>query len=286
MIEFETPAGIGIRYRPESEGKRTYWLSDPEDNEPHWYEVPSVSTVLNILDKPALPWWGMQQGVAGTLSLLERALLVPEPVANRWVLVDPNMDDARAVSRDDVIELLKQEKLTVNDVRDKAGDRGNAAHAALEAWAVTGARAEPAGYPEDQAGYVEAVLKFCADAQLSNVTAEVMVGSVKYGFAGRYDLRGRLSGDLWTGLRNKDARETFDDVSTLLDLKTSKYISPSHFWQAEAYEGASVECGHEPTEKRVIIHARPDGRYVVKTSNKAYRDFLVLRSAYSVVSAK
>jgi hypothetical protein len=292
MIEFETPAGIGIRYQPESEGKRQYWIR-AEAVRPYaeggypteWREVPSVSEALGILDKPQLPWWGMQMGVDGVRTLIERRIIVPvEVVEGRWVLTD----GTSTLTRDEIVALLQEHKLTTNDVRDRAGERGTAAHAALEAWAMTGARAEPAGYPDEQAGYVEAVLKFCADAQLSNARAEVMVGSLAHGYAGRYDLRGELSGDLVVNLRGKDGtRQTFDEQPTLLDLKTSKYVTANHFLQMEAYEGAGVECGYEPTMRRVVIHARADGRYVVKTNAKwTHSDFLAVLGAWRTLKRK
>src|SRR5690242_3907680 len=37
-------------------------------SETGWKEVPSVTTVLGVLDKPALPWWGMKCGVEGVLA--------------------------------------------------------------------------------------------------------------------------------------------------------------------------------------------------------------------------
>jgi hypothetical protein len=40
-----------------------------------WREVPSVTTVLGILDKPGLPWWGMKIGVEGVLELVRRGRL-------------------------------------------------------------------------------------------------------------------------------------------------------------------------------------------------------------------
>jgi len=290
MIEFETPAGIGIRYQPESEGKRQYWLRAPEPVGAlgpisPWSEVPSVSEALGILDKPQLPWWGMQMGVEGVRTLIERRIILPvEVIEGRWVLTD----GTSTLTRDEIVALLQEHHLTTNDVRDRAGERGTAAHAALEAWAMTGARAEPAGYPDEQAGYVEATLKFCSDAQLSNAQAEVMVGSLAHGYAGRYDLRGDLSGDLVVNLRGKNGtRMEFVEQPTLLDLKTSKYVTANHFLQMEAYEGAGVECGYEPTMRRVVIHARADGRYVVKTNQVwTQADFLAVLGAWRTLKRK
>jgi len=50
-------------------------------SEPRWYkidsvEVPSVTTVLDVLHKSALPYWGNKIGAEGVLELVRRGLLV------------------------------------------------------------------------------------------------------------------------------------------------------------------------------------------------------------------
>jgi hypothetical protein len=42
-----------------------------------WVDVPSVTTALGILEKPALPWWGMKVGVEGVLELRRKRELWP-----------------------------------------------------------------------------------------------------------------------------------------------------------------------------------------------------------------
>jgi hypothetical protein len=39
-------------------------------------EVPSVTTVLGVLDKSGLPWWAQGVAVEGILELVSRGLLV------------------------------------------------------------------------------------------------------------------------------------------------------------------------------------------------------------------
>lgn len=58
------PAGFEIQYHDPT---HTYKI----DGQP----VPSVSTVLNALDKPALVWWGMKVGAAGIEALHDRGKL-------------------------------------------------------------------------------------------------------------------------------------------------------------------------------------------------------------------
>ena len=59
----ETDKGLTIYYQ--SEPERLYRVNG--------VEVPSVTTVLDILHKPALTWWGMKVGVEGWRTLVEKA---------------------------------------------------------------------------------------------------------------------------------------------------------------------------------------------------------------------
>lgn len=75
-----TPAGIVVLY--EWEPKRLYKLSSPlmgAGGDTHWIEVPSVTTVLGVLDKPGLPYWGNKIGVDGVMDLVRLGLLVVVP---------------------------------------------------------------------------------------------------------------------------------------------------------------------------------------------------------------
>lgn len=239
IVESVTPSGVTIRY----EDKRHLYFLDGE-------KVPSVSTILGVLDKPALPWWGMKTGVAGVLALQER---------NVWPLV-PDVDT--------VVRLLTENKLTVNHVRDKAGERGTTVHDALEAWATEGRTPNPEMYPADQVGYVEGLAWFLRDNEIVPEATEVIVGSVSHRFAGRYDLRCAIDGKV-----------------SLLDLKTSGGIYPEHFLQLEAYEGASVECGYGPTVQRVVLRVASDGTYELRVSPAVFDDFLAVNVCYRATSA-
>lgn len=61
-----TPSGLEVYFQ--SKPKRMYRVNG--------VEVPSVTTVLGVLDKPALPFWGNKVGVDGVLELIRRGKLV------------------------------------------------------------------------------------------------------------------------------------------------------------------------------------------------------------------
>ena len=66
VAETVTPSGISIYFQ--AGPKRLYKLNGKE--------VPSMSDVLSILDKPGLPFWGQRVGVKAILELVDRGLLV------------------------------------------------------------------------------------------------------------------------------------------------------------------------------------------------------------------
>lgn len=73
VADVVSPSGLEIHY--EAGPKRLYRIRD-WGTEADWQEVPSVSTVLGVLDKPALVYWGNKIGVDGVLELVERGLLM------------------------------------------------------------------------------------------------------------------------------------------------------------------------------------------------------------------
>jgi hypothetical protein len=189
-----------------------------------------------------------------------------------------NTDNTQA-TQESIVALLTEHKLTVNHVRDKAGDRGQSVHDAFEAWARTGLKPDPSIYPDEERGYVEGLLAFLADVPtIEPIAAEVLVASAEHGFAGRYDIRFRT----WqphdvvvhrTPKRGATYRRLAPGLY-LGDLKTSKGIYASHARQLEAYEQASVESGYEPTEARGILHVAADGTYEFVRSWATFEDFL------------
>lgn len=261
-VEVLTPSGLTIRY---DDRRHFYWIND--------VKVASVSTILGCLDKPALPWWGMKQGVLGVQALMRDGHLAVE-------LADSTDVDA-------VVALLTTHKLTVNHVRDKAGERGTTVHDALEAWATNGTVPNPDDYADGQRGYVAGLVAFLTDAKITATSAEMIVGSATHGFAGRYDLEARLEEcELVTRLDEKKGTETRETVKAgayLPDLKTSGAVYPEMFLQVEGYEGARIESGHAPTDARAVVRVTADGRYEFRVSPSNYDAFLAVKRCHEAI---
>lgn len=273
VSEVVTPSGISIYYQ--AAPKRLYRVNGPER--------PSVSEVLDILAKGGLPWWGMETGVAGVLELLQEGNLQYHPQIG-W----QDAESYETIPNESVIKLLTKHKLTVNHVRDQAGDRGTSVHTALELWAKTGKLAISNVFPPEEQGYVQGLNKFIVESGAAAVASEVMVASVKHKYAGRYDLDALLGdgadgAQVFTHITPKgrgDKKEAIEDGLWRIDLKTSGAVYDSYHLQIEAYEEAARECGYPATENRAILRVTEDGRYELKRSKATFADFKAVLGAF------
>jgi hypothetical protein len=274
-----TPSGIEVYYQ--SGPKRLYRIRNTQEcgctATPFlWQEVPSVSTVLGVLDKPALVWWGQRIGVSGAINVLHEA---PEAWSKRAIELDHDSFVAA------IVDELKERKLTVNHQRDKAADRGTNVHSALESWAETGITPDPRFFPENERGYVQGLVNFINDAHPHPLQSEVMVASLD-GFAGRFDLLANLdfAGKVVTKTypKKEDIRS---DISGawLLDLKTSKDVYPSYHLQLAAYMRGLGECGYGLPEHAGVVRVTDDGRYELVECRAIYEDFKRVLDAYNSI---
>lgn len=278
--EVTTPSGI-----------RVYYQSDPRLYRVNNLEVPSVSTVLKVLEKGGLSWWGMQVGIAGVIDLFGKGAVFYDPWAFDKLAVnagEPNM--ATSATVENVTDLLKQHKLTVNHQLSKAGDRGTSVHRALEVWAEEGLVPDPDLYPDSERGYVAGLKRFIEDLPPVKVMGqETMVGSAEHGYAGRFDLTlcFNFDADLVTRQTptGRITRQAFQDGFWLLDLKTSSGFYPSQFIQLEAYEQASVECGYPATVGRAVVRVDKNGFYEVRKSVATFSDFKAVLDVYRTLES-
>lgn len=191
-------------------------------------------------------WWGQEQGVKGTLKLME--LLGDEFPADDW---------------EAVVDHLKLNKLTTNHVKSDAADRGTAVHDAAEQFAMFGTVPNPADFPPEWQGYVKALALWIVDFQPKFLKTEVTVGSARHGYAGTFDMVARIGDRVGLG-----------------DYKTGKRLYESVFYQLEAYEIAAQECGHDPTDFRFAVSLKADGTYEYEESKVTPEDWLIQLAAY------
>jgi len=280
----KVPSGVTIDFYA---GDHSYEI----DGQP----VVGVTQVLDVLFKD-LAWWGQETGVKGVQALWEKGLLSRSHPDGQLAIVHPTENVWTLATYDLLVEQLKLQKLTTSNVVGRAGDRGQAAHDALERWAVTREFPTPETYPAAEQPYIGAVRNFCLvmDDWWETQGIEVVVGSKAHGYAGRYDLRGIALRDIELASRvlRKDGSGPLKSggqtlvieqgQKVLFDLKTSKGVYPQHLLQLAAYEGAGRECGYEPTDRRLVIHATMHGVYEVEESLASQADFLAVLEAYHV----
>ena len=265
--EFVTPNGTRITFHEKPH--RHYKINGER--------VASVTQVLDVIDRPALKWWGMKVGVAGVLELVREHNLRPE-----FSSVEEIVGTTGAPG------LLTQHKLTVNHVREQAAARGTRVHDALEVWSHNRVRPNPLDYPEEERGYIRGLLTFIDEISPEPDGIEVMVGSVTHEFAGRCDLLRALVrepriGTVAIDKEGNALRGIIPAGRYLLDLKTSASIYDEAMLQVEGYEGASVECGWEPTDFRAVVRVSEDGRYEFVRSEATYDDFLAARQLFDAM---
>lgn len=190
--------------------------------------------------------------------------------------------DGTSATKESVVALLVKHKISINHQRDKAADRGTNVHKALEYWADNNVMPDPAVYPEHERGYVEALRAFLLDSRAVPVASEVMVGSLEWGYAGRFDLIAELEGTVCTHYTPKGRGDREEQVSGkwLLDLKTSKDVYASHQLQCAGYELAYRECYGEETDFQGVVQVSEDGRYKLVKSRATIEHFQYLKFTY------
>jgi hypothetical protein len=267
MIEtIYTPSGIRIDFDPE----------------PHTYTVdgevyPSITGILDVLYKP-LQWWGMQIGVKGISTLFNNASA--EYAEALWFAIDGGDVEW-------LVDQLTQHKLTVNHVRDSAGERGTSIHRAFETWATTGELPDPNDYPATEEGYIRGLVKFLTDIKVSKretMLSEVRVASKEHKFAGTLDLMLDMDECELMTRTTKTGKffkpQTYPAGCWQIDGKTTKYIYNVAELQTAGYEIASVECGYQPTDYRGVARFGSDGSYEFKQSRATEDHFLNILGAW------
>lgn len=247
-----------VEFHP-GKGAQRYYLIDGE-REANGLPIVSVTTILKeIGDKFGVAaWWGMTVGTAGTLELIQRG----EPVA------------VELMTAEEVVPHLTKNKLTVNHVRDAAGDRGTSVHAAAEEWAASGEIPSPDDYPDTERGFVDALLNFLHIEQPEALGSEILVGSRKYAYAGTFDL----------DATNKRGRGLWDFKTKSKPPKGKAKAYEQHHLQLTAYETARLEMGMDPTDFQAVVNLYPNGEYAVIPNRASEDQWLRCLAAYRALA--
>lgn len=224
----------------------------------------SVTKILGMFDKPELLSWAQNVGVLGALKLHHKgedlaALLGSDPE----ITVDDWKDEG---FRECAFEILKRHGLRTWDLTDRAKDRGNDVHAALERYAKDAAVPVLSDFDPEVRPYIRGLASFLTDSDLAVASSEVMVASLKHRFVGTYDLRA-MTRDCELVTNAETGSRTRVDLGMYgIDLKTGKRIYDEASGQLAGYELASIECGHKPTDGRFVVRVTAQGTYEIAVS--------------------
>jgi len=186
--------------------------------------LPSVTTILDIIAKPALgPWYAKEERRYFETAMLE--------VLSRPGARDPEYVLAAVAEAVTGVKAADREK-------QKAAAIGTAVHAGIE-WALRRHLGEDAGseplLPEAAAWAVESWKDWAKSVALEPLAIERTVYCLDCGYAGTLDLYARVKG-----------------VLTVLDWKSGKAIYPEAFLQNLAYRHAATRAGL-PSAQGLIV---------------------------------
>lgn len=219
--------------------------------------VPSVTTILGVLDKPAIPKWAAAQ--------------VAEYVADN----PDGVDLLRAMGRGPLVDALKAIPW---QKRDAAATRGTTLHDYAERL-LGGEEVEVA---DDLVPVVEQALTFMEDWHIRPVLTEAPCGSRAHRWAGTLDL-----------IAEYRHPETGHEGVAIFDWKSGKALYAEYVWQLNAYAHAEFHGlrGEEHTIPRCDgaygVQIGPDG-YVVAPfafGPHIYEEFVTIRRTYELVKA-
>lgn len=285
-----TPSGVGILFEDgekdpvTKKGKKRCYTIARLEAEPgdvteyvreHGTQLPSVTTILGIIDKPGLQWAAEKLTVKGCVKLAQNGELPQNPEA--------------------ALGKLWHEGLRFRQVWDSKADRGKLSHEDLVHLAE--GRALPAldSYPEDQRKFAQGLASFLADFRPAVLESETMVASLEHGYSGRPDLVATL------GITQlPDGSGPAPLGRGLLDLKTHdkmprtkagkvKTPYPENLLQLGLYEIARRESGYERTDWQAVVAVDSEGNYDFTVSwlePEAALDFLPAYKTFKLASSR
>lgn len=215
-------------------------------------KLPSVTTILALLNKPAIVNWAVKM----TISYLSTKL-------------DDIREGKLTLTEENASDILKEAKAYHNTLKEQAADIGTQVHALIEAY-LQGEKisfADIENADKIQSAF-DAFLKWEKDNEFTCIKTEHPVYSLK-GYAGTLDIVGKLKKKLY-----------------IIDLKTSNSLWPEMLMQVGAYLFAYEErTGDKIKGCGILRLGKEDGLpefkpFTRKEAKYAYKRFLKLAEYY------
>lgn len=157
--------------------------------------IPSVTTILGVLDKPGLPYWA-----AGLVA--------------RDAITNHDYWQQRIHNREDPERIIRDLKRSPWQERDKAARRGTRIHMVLEA----AAHGDPTDCPQDLLPMAQQAVDLLDRENIQALETEARGYNRALWYAGTIDLIATINGKTW-----------------LIDWKSSRSIHETHILQVAAY---------------------------------------------------
>ena len=220
-----------------------YFVTDNGETFP----VPSVTTILGVVDKPWLiPW-----AVNNCLSICKGAIVPDTPYAGMYL--------------DQVWEAAKS---GYRKVRQEALDTGTQVHEFLEQYLKNPEKPVLPAEETDVRRAVDAAIDWLGKHHVEPVCIERRIYSRKYRYSGTLDKLAYVDGEL-----------------SLIDWKTAKGIYPEYVLQTAAYLVAYEEETGIKVKKRILIRlGKEDGVFEAHEYGRGdlKRDFKAFKGAQAL----
>jgi hypothetical protein len=248
---------------------------DPEDQR-FW----SITTIIGVLDKPALMYWAAEMAA-------EQAVSVAKTLADR----------VEEDGREAVVKWLRDARFRQNKGQRTAAELGTAVHEALEQLALTGSMPT---VDDEVRPYLEQFDRWAQVWQPEYEAAELTVYSPRYGYAGTADGIMKIDGsrvnfDYKTTRKSVDSqgKRTGPYPEVGLQIAAARYAEFAATWrprrttkynrryyllgpdeQAQAVKVPEVDGG-------IVIHITPEhcDAYPVRCDETVFESFLYILEA-------
>ncbi len=230
-------------YRPNPKFRKSERIYDGNmiPSLPPGVKLPSVTTILGVIGKPALVPWASRE---------ERRMVMQAAADLHEAMRSCHPEQMTRMAYLTTLETRIGHTKASEKLLAKAGDIGTEIHSLIE-WESRNRMGQepgprPKGRPESLAAYAK--WERWADAvNLRPKYLEPAVYSLKFGYAGRSDMLGTISVH---GV----------DWYILADYKSGKAVYTESFLQNVAYQVAIAEMGHQVPEGGIIVRVPKTGK--------------------------
>jgi hypothetical protein len=277
-MEHRMPSGASCFYR---DSDHSYWLGiepkkkrTPDGDWKGCGRLTGVSTVANPFDfnPENLMRWAARTNGIGIAMLAAPALALDEADVMKAELAW--LEDDRTIWR-----ALEQARLTFNDVRDIAAERGTNVHKhALHALATGKTVPDYAELTEEEHGYAQGVASFWLEHDPEPLQAEQVVMDPDMSVAGRLDLRARLKARCRRP--GCPCAEMPAGGVSLIDVKTSGYLPLKHHVQIAGYDHCAQTSGFGASDAAWILQVDAEGGWKLVPCRATREDFELAVNVY------